>query len=106
MTWVMIQYMEAAWFRDVQEEPYPDAIMELNGERFYWEMDTGSMSIPRMRSRFEHYRSYPDQVLVVCLSDIRIRNLMPLTKGMNVKLTTLDRIMGEDETEWFQYSGK
>jgi len=73
----------------------PDAELVLGGIKFYVELDTGSMSHPRMtEGRWPKYRGVENFVLVVTSTEHRKENLIENAKGTAVEnialFTTLD----------------
>lgn len=96
MTDFCIAYRAAQFTRGNDLPCRCDAVMELRGQIFYVELDTGEMSLSRVRERWEKaYADCPHIVMVVCLSKRRLTNVTGVSGSLagRVMFTTLRAAM-------------
>ncbi len=72
----------------------PDAEMEMDGRKYFVEMDTGSVHHPKQKRRWKRYdKVVHDFLLVVTLSEVRMHNLIKHASAVSsvALFTTLEQ---------------
>jgi hypothetical protein len=92
LTTFCLLYPQAEWKRlyDTDRRLRPDAEMLLSGTKYFVELDTGTIRDWRkLQRRFRGYQGCKVDVLWVCLSETRMRNLLEKCDQRGMFFTTL-----------------
>lgn len=68
---------------DVDPNLRPDATLAIGGETFHVELDAETMARKKVVARLGVYKDCPDNLLIVTLSEARMRRLMGWCKGLD-----------------------
>ena len=104
------EYSEMKRGNEVDQKIRPDAEMEMGNEKYFVELDTGTVHHPKQRKRWKRYSTVKDEfLLVVTLSKIRMKNLITNADGVRsiALFTTLAEAIADPYGEiWRDCLGK